>query len=62
MAAKKTDLMDEIEKNITKLMKETMNSSETSLTDKAKVIDRALKLAQIKAKIDDDGDTGGFED
>jgi hypothetical protein len=40
-----------------------MNDAEASLTDKMKVIDRALKLEQIKLKIiDEEYGTGFFEE
>jgi hypothetical protein len=52
----------DIEKHLNKLMKETMNSQETSLTDKMKIIDRMLKLEQLKQKMADDGFGGGFNE
>ena len=39
-----------------------MNSAETSLTDKMKVIDRVLKFEQMKLKITDAGFGSGFMD
>ena len=60
--AKETDLLEEIEKSIKKIMKETVNSAECSLTDKMKIIDRALKLEQVKHKMQDDGMGSGFHD
>ena len=51
-----------LEKAIDKLMKEVMNSAEASLTDKMKVIDRALKLEALKAKLTDSGFGSGFHD
>lgn len=50
----------ELEKAISDLLKSTMADSTASLTDKAKIIDRALKLEQLKAKISDDEWGSGF--
>lgn len=65
VAKKKDDLIDSIEKEVKRLLKEVMatptNGKEApSLTDKMKVIDRALKLAAVKAKMDDEGFGSGF--
>ena len=49
-----------LKKFINKLMTDAMNDQEASLTDKVKVIDRALKLAAIEAKFDDGGYGTGF--
>jgi hypothetical protein len=50
----------ELEKAISDLLKSTMADSTASLTDKAKIIDRALKLEQLKAKISDEDWGSGF--
>lgn len=47
-------------KAIDDLMKEVMEDDEASLTDKMKVIDRALNLEKIKQKISDDEWGAGF--
>jgi hypothetical protein len=60
--AKSNGINPEIEKHLNKLMKETMNSLEASLTDKMKIIDRMLKLEQLKQKMADDGFGGGFSE
>ena len=59
---KEEALLDEIEKAIRKLLKETMRDPQATLTDKTKVMDRALKLAAIKAKMDDEDYGSGFQD
>jgi hypothetical protein len=59
---KKDSLLEELEKQISQLMKETMKSPDATLTDKTKVLDRGLKLAQIIAKIDDPSGNAGFSD
>jgi hypothetical protein len=50
----------DLEKAISDLLKTTMADPTASLTDKAKIIDRALKLEQLKAKISDDDWGSGF--
>jgi len=50
----------DLEKAISDLLKATMLDPTASLTDKAKIIDRALKLEQLKAKISDDEWGSGF--
>jgi hypothetical protein len=52
----------ELEKFLSKLMKEAMSSNEMSLTDKMKIADRVLKLEQLKMKLTDDGFGSGFHD
>jgi len=50
----------ELEQAISKLLQEVMQDQTASLTDKTKVLDRALKLEQIKQKISDDEWGKGF--
>lgn len=50
----------ELEKFLTKLMKEANNSNDMSLTDKMRIVDRVLKLEAMKAKITDDNMGSGF--
>ena len=45
---------------ISELLKQVMADSEASLTDKCKVIDRALNLEKIKQKVTDDEYGTGF--
>ena len=51
-----------LEEAISKMLKEVMLDSTASITDKTKVIDRALKLESIKQKISDEGWGSGFLD
>lgn len=51
-----------LETAIEQLLAEVMESSETSLTDKMKVLDRALKLEAIKQKADSDDWGAAFVD
>jgi len=53
-------LNPELEQAISKLLKQVMDDASASLTDKTKVLDRALKLEQIKQKIADDEWGKGF--
>ena len=51
---KEKGINPDLEKAISDLLKATMLDPTASLTDKTKIIDRALKLEQLKAKISDD--------
>lgn len=67
MATKKKDdkpesLIDNLEKALAKEMKKLENDTESSLTDKMKVYDRVLKLCAIKLKMDEEGESSGFDD
>jgi hypothetical protein len=63
MASKKKSGVDpELEKAISKLLKQVMTDSTATLNDKTKVIDRALKLEAVKQKFDDSSFGLGFED
>ncbi len=53
-------LSPELDDAVGKLLKEVMADPSATLTDKTKVIDRALKLEQIKQKISDDEWGRGF--
>lgn len=53
-------LNPELEEAVNTLLRQVMNDSTASLTDKTKVLDRALKLEQIKQKISDDEWGKGF--
>ena len=59
-AAKKRGINPALEKSINTLLKQVMDDKEASITDKMKVIDRALKLEAIKQKMTDDGYGSGF--
>ena len=52
----------ELEKAISELLRATMIDPTASLTDKTKILDRALKLEALKAKVSDDEYGSGFFD
>lgn len=60
MSNKQRGLNPELEEAVNTLLRQVMNDSTASLTDKTKVLDRALKLEQIKQKISDDEWGKGF--
>jgi hypothetical protein len=62
MAKKEKGINPALEEAIGKLLKEVMADSMASITDKSKVIDRALKLEAIKMKMQDDEWGSGFTD
>ena len=57
---KQKGINPELEGAISKLLKATMNDPTASLTDNTKILDRALKLEQLKARISDDDWGAGF--
>jgi len=62
MAKKDKGINPALEEAIGKLLKEVMSDPMASITDKSKVIDRALKLEAIKMKMQDDEWGSGFTD
>jgi hypothetical protein len=50
----------ELEKAISTMLTEVMADSQATITDKTKVLDRALKLEAIKMKMQDDEWGSGF--
>ena len=60
MSRKTKGVNPELEDAISRLLREVMQDQTASLTDKTKVLDRALKLEQIKQKISDDEWGKGF--
>jgi hypothetical protein len=60
MTKKIKGLNPELEQAVSNLLKQVMQDEAASLTDKTKVLDRALKLEQIKQKIADDEWGKGF--
>lgn len=62
MSKKNRGVNSELEGAISDLLRSTMLDPTASLTDKTKIIDRALKLEQLKAKISDDEWGSGFLD
>lgn len=60
MSKRQKGINPELESAISKLLTATMNDPTASLTDKTKILDRALKLEQLKARISDDDWGAGF--
>jgi len=60
VSKKQKGLNPELEEAVNTLLRQVMSDSTASLTDKTKVLDRALKLEQIKQKISDDEWGKGF--
>jgi hypothetical protein len=60
MSKKQKGINPELEQAISQLLKATMSDPTASLTDKTKILDRALKLEQLKARITDDDWGTGF--
>jgi len=60
MSKKQKGLNPELEEAVNTLLRQVMSDPTASLTDKTKVLDRALKLEQIKQKISDDEWGKGF--
>jgi hypothetical protein len=60
MSKRVKGLNPELEQAVSTLLKQVMADPQASLTDKTKVLDRALKLEQIKQKISDDEWGKGF--
>ena len=54
MSKKQKGVNPELEKAVNDLLRTVMADPTASLTDKTKVLDRALKLEQIKQKISDE--------
>jgi len=57
---KQKGINPELESAISVMLTQVMNDSTASITDKTKVIDRALKLEAIKLKMNDDEWGSGF--
>lgn len=60
MRKKKNVVNTDLEEAISLLLKTVMNDPTATLTDKAKVLDRALKWEAIKLKAEDDAWGAGF--
>ena len=60
MAKKSKGINPDLELAISQLLKATMSDPMASLTDKTKILDRALKLEALKAKISDEEWGSGF--
>ena len=62
MSKKNKGINPELEDAIEKLLKEVMADSTASLTDKCKILDRAINIEKLKQKISDDEWGAGFID
>ena len=62
MKRKQSGINPDLEAAISKLLAEVMADPEASLTDKSKIIDRALKLEAIRLKASDAEWGSGFMD
>ncbi|CAB4147353.1 hypothetical protein UFOVP513_28 [uncultured Caudovirales phage] len=62
MSKKSKGINPDLEKAVSDLLKSVMLDPEASLTDKTKVIDRALHLEKIKQKISDEEWGSGLMD
>lgn len=60
MAKKQKGLNPELETAIEKLLADVMADPMASLTDKCKVLDRAINIEKLKQKISDDEWGSGF--
>lgn len=60
MAKKQKGINSDLEQAISDMLKAVMVDPTASITDKTKVIDRALKLEAIKLKMSDDEWGSGF--
>jgi hypothetical protein len=60
MAKKQKGINPDLEQAISDMLKAVMADPTASITDKTKVIDRALKLEAIKLKMSDDEWGSGF--
>ena len=60
VAKKQKGINPDLEEAISNTLKAVMNDSMASITEKMKVIDRALKLEAIKLKMSDDEWGSGF--
>ena len=60
MVKKSKGLNPELESAIEVLLADVMNDPEASLTDKCKVLDRAINVEKLKQKISDDEWGSGF--
>jgi len=62
MSKKNKGINPELEKHINQLLTIVMADDTASITEKMKVVDRALKLEALKAKVSDDEYGSGFFD
>jgi len=60
MSKKNKGVNPDLEDAVSKLLQEVMIDTTASLTDKCKVIDRAINIEKLKQKISDDEWGSGF--
>jgi len=60
MSKKSKGVNPDLEAAVSKLLQQVMNDDLASLTDKCKVIDRAVNIEKLKQKISDDEWGSGF--
>lgn len=60
MSKKNKGFNPELEDAVNKLLNQVMEDETASLTDKCKVIDRAINIEKLKQKISDDEWGSGF--
>ena len=60
MSKKSKGVNPDLEAAVSKLLQQVMNDDMASLTDKCKVIDRAVNIEKLKQKISDDEGGSGF--
>jgi hypothetical protein len=60
MSKKSKGVNPDLEDAVSTLLKEVMQDAQASLTDKCKVIDRAINIEKLKQKISDDEWGSGF--
>jgi hypothetical protein len=60
MSKKSKGVNPDLEDAVSKLLQEVMLDTTASLTDKCKVIDRAINIEKLKQKISDDEWGSGF--
>ena len=54
MSKKNKGVNPDLEDAVSKLLQEVMQDEQASLTDKCKVIDRAINIEKLKQKLSDD--------
>jgi hypothetical protein len=60
MSKKNKGVNPDLEDAVSKLLQEVMQDDQASLTDKCKVIDRAINIEKLKQKLSDDEWGSGF--
>ena len=60
MSKKSKGVNPDLEAAVSKLLQQVMNDDMASLTDKCKVIDRAVNIEKLKQKLSDEERGSGF--